>query len=165
MKKRALLTVIVFSLFAGVAKSQHTATHARSNELAVLVEGTGIYGRKISTSSPLAQKFFDQGLRLLYGYYFPEAIASFQEAQRHDPDNPMILWGLAFAIGPNPNSRKNGFPDDPQGEGRKAIIAAQTHLTKATPVERAMIESLSVLYDLDHYHLSLDFFYLYLHHA
>ena len=156
MKKGALLTVIVFTLFAGVARSQHarsqhTGIHARSTESAVLVPDIGTYGRKISTSSPLAQKFFDQGLRLLYGYYFPEAIASFQEAQRHDPDNPMISWGLAFATGPNPNSRKNGFPDDPQGEGRKAIITAQTHLTKAKPVERALIESLSVLYDLDHY--------------
>ncbi len=51
---------------------------------AVLVEGTGAYSRPISTDSALAQQFFDQGLRLTYGYYFPEAAASFQEALRHD---------------------------------------------------------------------------------
>lgn len=57
-------------------------------EFAVLVDGLGNYSRPISTKSELAQKFFDQGLRLIYGYYSPEATASFREALRHDPDNP-----------------------------------------------------------------------------
>ena len=49
-------------------------------ERAVLVEGTGTYTRPISTDSKTAQQFFDQGLRLGWGFYFPEAIASHQEA-------------------------------------------------------------------------------------
>ena len=118
---------------------------------AVLIDNIGTYGRKISTTSPLAQKFFDQGLRLVYGYYFPEAIASFEEAQQYDPDHPMLDWGLALAMGPNPNSRKNSFPDDPRGDGRKAIAKARAHLARATAVERALIESLSVQYDNDQY--------------
>ena len=124
---------------------------APSGEHAVLVDNIGTYGRKISTTSPLAQKFFDQGLRLVYGYYFPEAIASFEEAQQYDPDHPMLDWGLALAMGPNPNSRKNSFPDDPHSDGRKAIEAARAHLARATAVERALIESLSVQYDTDRY--------------
>jgi len=44
---------------------------APAEEHAVLVDNIGTYGRKISTKSPIAQKFFDQGLRLVYGYYFP----------------------------------------------------------------------------------------------
>ena len=103
---------------------------APSGQHAVLVDNIGTYGRKISTTSPLAQKFFDQGLRLVYGYYFPEAIASFEEAQQYDPDHPMLDWGLALAMGPNPNSRKNSFPDDPHGDGRKAIAAARAHLAQ-----------------------------------
>jgi len=82
---------------------------APANARAVLVDNIGTYGRKISPKNPLAQKFFDQGLRLVYGYYFPEAIASFQEAQRYDPDHPILDWGLALAMGPNPNSRKKYF--------------------------------------------------------
>ncbi len=54
-------------------------------------------------------------------------------------------------MGPNPNSRKNGFPDDPHGDGRKAIATARAHLSRATAVERALIESLSVQYDSDQY--------------
>jgi tetratricopeptide (TPR) repeat protein len=124
---------------------------APADEHAVLVDNIGTYGRKISTKSPLAQKFFDQGLRLVYGYYFPEAIVSFEEAQQYDPDHPMLDWGLALAMGPNPNSRKSSFPDDPHGDGRKAIAAARAHSPRGTPVERALIESLSVQYDSDRY--------------
>ena len=124
---------------------------APADQHAVLVDNIGSYGRTISTKSPIAQRFFDQGLRLVYGYYFPEAIASFQEAQRYDPDHPMLAWGLALAIGPNPNSRKNAFPDDPHSDGRKAIAIARDHLSEATQVESALIESLSVQSDTDRY--------------
>jgi len=51
-----------------------------AREHAALVDNIGTYGRKISTQFAIAQKFFDQGLRLTFGYYFPEAIASFQQA-------------------------------------------------------------------------------------
>ena len=132
-------------------QSLTTRTQPATGATATLIEGLGTYGRKISTNSQLAQQFFDQGLRLTYGYYFPEAIASFQEAQRHDPEHPMILWGMALAIGPNPNSRFLGFPDDPMGEGRKAIIAARARANKASDVERALIEALYAIYDTDKY--------------
>jgi len=118
---------------------------------AVLVDNIGTYSRKISTNSPQAQKFFDQGLRLTFGYYFPEAIASFQEAQQHDPDHPMLDWGLALAMGPNPNSRKTSFPDDPYDDGKRAMVRAREHLARATPVERALIEALSVRYDTEQF--------------
>jgi tetratricopeptide (TPR) repeat protein len=122
-----------------------------SRESATLVDGLGSYGRKISTDSQLAQQYFDQGLRLTYGYYFPEAIASFQQAQQHDAEHPMIYWGLALALGPNPNSRFVGFRDDPHGEGRKAITAARGRLAKASPVERALIDALYVRFDVETY--------------
>lgn len=123
--------------------------HSQGSASLTLIQGLGTYGRKISTKSPQAQQFFDQGLRLTYGYYFPEAIASFQEAQRHDAAHPMIFWGLALSIGPNPNSRFLDFPDDPHGEGRKAITAARARLNNASAVERALIDALFVLFDKD----------------
>jgi tetratricopeptide (TPR) repeat protein len=117
--------------------------------VAVLVEGTGIYSRPVSTESELAQQFFDQGLRLTWGYYFPEAAASHQEALRHDPDQAMIYWGLALALGPNPNSRRYGLQDDPQGEARKAINRAMQLIDNANEVERAFIETLHIRFDAD----------------
>ncbi len=114
---------------------------------AVLVPGSGTYSRPISTNSELAQRFFDQGLRLAWGFYFPEAIASHQEAARQDPDHPMPYWGLAHAIGPNPNSRYARLPDDPKGAGLKAIRRALERIDRANEYERDLIHALNVLYD------------------
>ena len=137
-------------LLGGIAVAQSSFSQ-RAEPHAVLVDNIGTYGRKISTNSPPAQRFFDQGLRLVYGYYFPEAIASFEEAQQYDSGHPMLDWGLALAMGPNPNSRKNSFPDDPHGDGRRVIGSARAHLSRATAVERALIESLSIQYDLERF--------------
>ena len=87
--------------FLSALVSATASADSNEDRYAVLVAGTGSYSRPIDTRSDLAQRFFDQGLRLMYGYYMPEAIASHLEALRHDPDNPMIYCGLALASGPN----------------------------------------------------------------
>jgi tetratricopeptide (TPR) repeat protein len=120
-------------------------------ELAVLVEGTGIYTRPISTDSLTAQQFFDQGLRLTWGYHFPESVASYQEALRHDPDHPMIYWGLALSLGPVPNSRSAGLPDDPHGEAQRAIDRAFELINSGNEVEQAFIRALHVRFDSETY--------------
>ena len=115
--------------------------------LAVLVPGSGTYSREISTQDPNVQAFFDQGLRLAWGFYFPESIASYQEAARLDPGHPMPYWGMAHAMGPNPNSRYARMPDDPMGEGLKAINMAIERIHRATPLEAKLIRAMHVLYD------------------
>ena len=119
--------------------------------LAVLIEGTGIYTRQVSTASLAAQDFFDQGLRLTWGYHFPESVASYQEALRHDPQHPMIYWGLALALGPVPNSRAVGLPDDPQGEAKQAIDRAMELVNNGTEIEQAFVRALYVRFDSDAY--------------
>ena len=114
---------------------------------AVLVPKSGTYSRGISTDVALAQTYFDQGLRLAWGFYFPESIASYQEASRLDPTHPMPYWGVAHAAGPNPNSRYAQMPDDPQGAGLAAIEAALDRIDRATPMEAALIRALYVFYD------------------
>lgn len=115
--------------------------------LAPLLDHIGTYSRPISGCSAAVQPFFDQGLRLTYGYYLPEALASFREAARLDPDCPMAYWGAAFAIRPIPNSRYNGYPDDPKKEGLKAIRRAKDLATNASRRDRDLIEALGKLYD------------------
>ena len=114
---------------------------------AILIDGSGTYSRKISTNIPLSQTFFDQGLRFAWGFYFPESIASYQESSRLDPNHPMPDWGMAHAMGPNPNSRYARMPDDPKGEGLKAIKKALKRIQKADPLERRMIEAMYIFYD------------------
>lgn len=117
--------------------------------LAILVPGGGTYSMPISTDSERAQAFFDQGLRMAWSFYFPESIASYQEASRLDPDHPMPYWGIAHAAGPNPNSRYANMPDDPQGAGLEAIRRALDLANNGTRKERDMINALFVLYNKD----------------
>jgi tetratricopeptide (TPR) repeat protein len=150
MRKINLTCIIVFiSIFLfGCTKSENNNEMAsKPIRHAILVEGTGTYSRKITTDSGLAQKFFDQGLRYAWAFHFPESIASYQQAAVHDPSHPMIYWGMAHAIGPNPNSRYSRMPDDPKGEGLKAINKAMSLIENANPMEKEMILALHILYD------------------
>lgn len=117
--------------------------------LAIMIPGGGTYSRPITTDSAEAQAFFDQGLRMAWSFYFPESIASYQEAARLDPDSPMPHFGLAHAAGPNPNSRYASLPDDPQGAGLAAIRRALALANNGSQRERDMINALFVLYNKD----------------
>ncbi|MBC54615.1 MAG: hypothetical protein CMQ34_12355 [Gammaproteobacteria bacterium] len=137
----------VFALLSGLLSS--TQGLAQDEPLAVLVPGGGTYSRPTSINNAEAQAFFDQGLRMAWSFYFPESIASYQEAARLAPDNPMPYWGLAHAAGPNPNSRYANLPDDPQGAGLAAIRRALALSNNATAKEQDMINALFVLYNKD----------------
>ena len=138
--KICLLTIALLPL--------HSTRASKVDEtLAVLVPGSGTYSRPISTESEMAQTFFDQGLRLAWGFYFPESIASYQQASAYDPDHPMPYWGMAHAMGPNPNSRYIQMPDDPKGEGLKAIKNAMDRINNASPLEAELIQAMWIAYD------------------
>lgn len=136
---RATLLVLVVT-FAGPAA-------ANDGKWAVLVDGSGSYSRSINSESELAQKFFDQGLRLMYGYYIPESIASHLQALEYDPDNPMIHCGLALALGPNPNSRYGRMRDDPKGNAAKAIRRANELIETASVRDQALIKAVVIRFD------------------
>lgn len=139
----------ILSTAVAVLMLQTPAFAQNDTPLAVLVPGGGTYSRAITTNSEAAQQFFDQGLRMAWSFYFPESIASYQEASRLDPDSPMPYFGLAHAAGPNPNSRYQNLPDDPQGAGLAAIRQALSLANNGTPKERDMINALFVLYNKD----------------
>ena len=144
------LTIILFVLlYAPLSAENKKVDLIESEAHAILIPGSGTYSKKISTQNKEAQQFFDQGLRLAWGFYFPESIASYLEAARHDPDHPMPYWGMAHAMGPNPNSRYSGMPDDPKGEGLKAIKKAMDRIENASDMEAKLIKALYTLYDKD----------------
>ena len=144
------LTIILFLLlYAPLSAENKKVDLIESEAHAILIPGSGTYSKKISTQNKEAQQFFDQGLRLAWGFYFPESIASYLEAARHDPDHPMPYWGMAHAMGPNPNSRYSGMPDDPKGEGLKAIKKAMDRIENASDMEAKLIKALYTLYDKD----------------
>lgn len=68
-----------------------------------LVDGLGPVHHRVSTISPEAQKFFDQGLAYMYAFNHNEADRSFARAAELDPNLAMAHWGRALALGPNYN--------------------------------------------------------------
>jgi tetratricopeptide (TPR) repeat protein len=96
----ALLSILVpAACGGGVADARQPATGIP------LYDDLGTYHHAISTDVPLAQRYFDQGLRLYYAFNHAEAIRSFEEAMRLDPECAMCSWGKALAHGPNINAR------------------------------------------------------------
>lgn len=96
MKK--LITVLLVTALSGWAQHNHPST-APAKPVG-LIPGLGTGKHRIATKSPEAQKYFDQGLILLYGFNRVEAVRSFRKAADLDPAAPMPWWGISAALAP-----------------------------------------------------------------
>src|ERR1700722_6331927 len=109
-----------------------------------LLKGMGTYSRKITTTSPLAQRYFDQGLLLLYGFNEDEATRSFQAAAEADPSCAMAYWGIAMA------NRGNSYDMLSSGrrwlDGWQAARKAEELAGRASPLEQALVRAISIQY-------------------
>ena len=101
-----------------------------------LYKNLGGHTRKITTSSPEAQRYFDQGLTLTYAFNHEEATRMFKEATRLDPNCAICYWGIAYVLGPNYNAAMdNAVVPDAYAAIQKADALA--HAGKATEMEHA----------------------------
>jgi tetratricopeptide (TPR) repeat protein len=108
-----------------------------------LYDNLGSYHRAITVNSPTAQRYFDQGLRLLFGFNHGEAIRAFTEASRIDPTCAMCYWGIAYAHGPHVNA---GMDSASGVAAYAAAQKAQSLSRSASPVERAFISVITRRY-------------------
>lgn len=99
--------------------------------------------RDIGTPVPGAQRYFDQGLRMAYGFNHEAAGRAFAEAARLDPRCAMCLWGQALVLGPNIN-----LPMDPILAAQATDLATRAVALSANarPADRALIEALRLRY-------------------
>jgi len=108
-----------------------------------LLDGLGDPRFRITTRNPDAQRFFNQGLMLAYGFNHDEAIRSFREAQRLDPECAMCWWGESYALGPNINLPMDaGANPRAYGSARRALALKEG----AGPEERALIDAIQQRY-------------------
>lgn len=108
-----------------------------------LMAGLGDAHLPITTAHPLAQQYFDQGLRYTHAFNHAEAVRAFRHAQRLDPACAMCAWGEAFALGPNINAPME------EGDHAPAYAAARrAHELRAgaSPAEQALIEAIQARY-------------------
>ncbi len=129
----------------GHAAEQGLSSRTKDGRLSPELKNLGRYHRAVTTASAEAQKFFDQGLILTYGFNHAEAVRSFREAQRLDPECGMAYWGEALALAPNINDPAIG-PDREQ-QGYQAIKKALERKSGALPVEAALIDAMARRYD------------------
>lgn len=132
--------VLPVALFLSVALGSAKADSAPDP----LFEGLGSYTRTITTNSPEAQKYFNQGLNFLFGFNHGAAIRAFQAAAAADPDCAMAHWGIALACGPHIN-----FPAVPPPVAElawKELGLAKQHAANSSAVEQALIEALRQRY-------------------
>lgn len=143
------LTVLLAAFLLGFGEAQVTHSDPGSQSLTTgaaqvpLYDHLGSLHYQITTAVPLAQRYFDQGLRLYYAFNHQEAIRSFQEGARLDPGCAMCYWGIALAYGPNINAPMDA------ASGRLAYAAirqAGQHATTVSTREQALIRALATRY-------------------
>jgi tetratricopeptide (TPR) repeat protein len=111
-----------------------------------LMPGMGNHHHGISTTSPEAQRYFDQGFDLVFGFNHEEAVRSFERAAQLDPHAAMPHWGIAWALGPNYNLDV----DDARAKEANAAIAQALALSRGGPEsERAYIEAMAIRFPTD----------------
>jgi tetratricopeptide (TPR) repeat protein len=144
MKRMLLISMaFVLTLLGGCGRdgSGETTTDTRS---AKLYEGVDRYHRPIRTSSEEAQRWFDQGLQLVYGFNHDEAIHSFRKAAELDPEAPMPWWGIAYSHGININDAE--MTEERWKAAQEAVDEAKRRLAGADPVETALVRALDERY-------------------
>ncbi|MDX2251762.1 MAG: tetratricopeptide repeat protein [Nitrospira sp.] len=111
-----------------------------------LYTNLGSHHKRISIKVPAAQQYFDQGLRLVYGFNHAEAIRSFTRAAELDPTCAMCYWGIALAYGPHVNAPMDAASG---AAAYAAVQKARSLQSQATAPERAYIEALAQRYEAD----------------
>jgi tetratricopeptide (TPR) repeat protein len=112
---------------------------------APVIQGLGTHTMPITTASPQAQRYFDQGLALAWAFDFYEAARAFDAALKLDPQCAMCAWGVGYTTGPNINAPIRGDLTTAIGYAQRALQLAP----KATPREQALIRALAVRYGID----------------
>jgi tetratricopeptide (TPR) repeat protein len=124
--------------------TSQSTTDTKAARTVSLYPGFAGYARKVTTTSADAQRWFDQGIQLLYGFNHDEAIRSFEKAAELDPSCAMAWWGSAYARGLHINNPQMG-----EEQSRLAYEAAQkaiAALDDESPVEVALVHAVSERY-------------------
>ena len=112
-----------------------------------LFDGLGDLHHPVTTQSERAQRYFDQGLRLVFGFNHKEAIRSFRSAGHLDPQCAMAHWGVAYALGPHVNRPMDSNDTVQAWAALQLAVANKSH---ASAVEQSYIAALEKRYQPEH---------------
>jgi len=137
-------TLAVLFTMLGMGMAQHYQHQSPQNIPAERFTSLGDTHHPVSTRNAEAQKSFDQGLALLYGFNHAEAALAFERAAQQDPSLAMAYWGAGLVSGMNYNAPE--FPDLLKA-ARENVKKAQALASKASSSEQAYISALAKRYD------------------
>jgi hypothetical protein len=121
-------------------------TDSSGSDRTPLYDNLGTYHMVVTTKSPVAQRYYDQGLRLTYGFNHDEAVKSYREGIRADSTCAMCWWGIAYALGPNINVPMDTAAVRPAWE---ALQQAVRLAPRVSAREQAYIKALRSRYSPD----------------
>ena len=124
----------------------HGAAPAAGTPRTALLGNLGSYHRAIKTANADAQKFFDEGLTLLYGFNHEESFKSFEIAAAKDAASPMPHWGMSLALGTNINDIA---PADRLKQAYTHLAEAAKRKAAGSDVEQGLIDALAKRYVAD----------------
>lgn len=107
----------------------------------------GPHSWKITTSSDMAQRYFDQGLQMRYAYGMNDAARSFRQSHREDPNCAMCYWGESFSLGSFLNG---GMTAEKAPYAHEAIEKAVELSGNASELERDLIMAARDRYPADY---------------
>mgnify|MGYP001587669411 FL=1 len=137
-------TLVIVGMTCWIAMfSLAEAAPAEKIDVPPLFDNLGSHPHPITTASEQAQRYFDQGLRLVYAFNHEEAIRSFEAAAHLDSQAAMPYWGIALALGPNINST---MEKKDEHRAVEMVQKARRLADRATPGEQAYIEALVARY-------------------
>lgn len=113
---------------------------AQTRDGAPLLDGMGAYTHATGSPSPRVQRYFDQGMVLVWGFNSAEAARSFEAATRADPKCAICFWGLAWSLGPNLNTDMHKAD---AARVQTAVRRAEALSVNASPRHRALIAALA----------------------
>src|SRR5918992_5523948 len=141
------LLLLTSLLLSGTALAQHHAhAHAKPSPVRLIPELGGFH-LPVRTSVPEAQKFFDQGMILVYGFNHDEAARAFRRAAELDPRMAMAQWGLALALGPNYND--TSIPAERMRAAHEAVQKGLALAAGGPAHEREYLEALAKRFSTD----------------
>lgn len=142
-----MLHVLLLSLIVAMPLlAQHDMPPQGNAKPVTLEPGLGDVHWPVSTKNAEAQRFFDQGMKYVYGFNHESAVSSFQRATQLDPDLAIGYWGAALALGPNINL---DVDPDREKQAYEGVQTARAHEAHASAKERGLIAALSKRYSND----------------
>ncbi|HEX5708676.1 MAG TPA: hypothetical protein VFX96_15335, partial [Pyrinomonadaceae bacterium] len=147
MKFSLLVCILALACTPAFAQHNHGAGAAPAEAKATLMENLGAFRFPVATTNTEAQRFFDQGVILVYGFNHDEAARAFRRAAELDPSMPMAQWGLAMAVGPNYNEAT--ISPERLKAAHDAVQKGLALAARAPEHERAYLEALAKRYSID----------------